>query len=269
MVSCRTNVNRINCIDSCVADALYISGVDSDVDCTFERQCEWKRYAIIVRSTCTGTERTSLRVLCSPTCTRSPQQTVFPHSIQIPISPPPASPPPDIGMRVRWLTLVIRESRSSNALCLALLLRYCASAAKNNKKSLNYASAQASDVSQDASSGSASGSLLASRLHPTAHITFARQRNTHSCQQGHYVCITRHAAGRCVTPHELSTMVWCSAAHPAAYQAKSSRGCPLLIHACFSRRRARTPAGGAHACVHIGTELLRRRHRPAGVLCLC
>ena len=36
------------------------AGVDNDDDCAFERACEWKRFAIIVHSTCTGTKRTSV-----------------------------------------------------------------------------------------------------------------------------------------------------------------------------------------------------------------
>ena len=147
--------------------------MDNDDDCAFERACEWKRFAIIVHSTCTGTKRTSLRVLCTPNCmlSSSPPQAVFPHCIQIPISPQPASSPSDIGLRVRWATLVIRESRSSNALCLGLLLRYCAAATSwtNNTSAQDHVLqpaqlAASSNLSQDSSSSSsASTNLLASR----------------------------------------------------------------------------------------------------------
>ena len=111
------------------AGALYISGVDGDDDCRSEKACKWSRFAAVVRSTCTGAERTSLRVLCTSSSTSPPssQPSVAPHCVSITISPQPASAPSNVELCVRWAAIVIRESRSSNASCLVLLLRYMSS----------------------------------------------------------------------------------------------------------------------------------------------
>jgi hypothetical protein len=111
----------------CIAGPLYIPGVDDEEQCASERAHHWQRHAAVVRSTCTGSERTSLRVLCTSTSAPSSQHDVAPHCIQIVISPKPASAPASMELCVRWVALAVRESRASNASCLGLLLDYISS----------------------------------------------------------------------------------------------------------------------------------------------
>jgi hypothetical protein len=111
------------------AGSLYITGADDDSHCTAERDCDWKRFAIIVRSTYYGLEKTSIRVLC--TTGRMSQESLAPHCVQITISPEPSFDAYNAELCLRWAALVLRESRSSNASCLVLLLRYMASVTRS------------------------------------------------------------------------------------------------------------------------------------------
>jgi hypothetical protein len=106
---------------------LYIPGVDDEDDCASERACHWQRHAAVIRSTCSGSDRTSLRVLCTSTLASSLQHPVAPHCVQIVVSPKPSSAPANIELCVRWVALALRESRASNASCLGLLLAYISS----------------------------------------------------------------------------------------------------------------------------------------------
>ena len=178
------------CDSLCPAGALYISGVDSDADCARERACRWSRFAAVVRSTCTGAERATLRVLCTSSTTpslstqSSSQPSAAPHCVSIVISPQPASASAasNIELCVRWVALVIRESRASNASCLGVLLAYISSMMRLAKSSMaNHARAQpsrtASDVHRIAPTDGGSAASLASRCGATVRI-LVRQRVT-------------------------------------------------------------------------------------------
>ena len=160
---------RLDCL--CRAGALYIPGVDCDVDCVRERACKWSRFAAVVRSTCTGVEKTTLRVLCTSTafslCNQSSSQaSASPHCVNIVISPQPAAAPLSIELCVRWVALVIRESRASNASCLGLLLRYISSMICLTKSSMVnrlQPSRAASDIHRVPHTDVGSAAMLASR----------------------------------------------------------------------------------------------------------
>jgi hypothetical protein len=179
------------------AGCLYIAGVDNDADCASERACKWKRFAAIVRSTCSGTEKTSLRVLCTPSCTStSPtQQFAAPHCIQITISPEPVHTPSDVELCVRWMVLVVRESHSSNAVCLGSLLGYISAVIRLTKMKSSRTHSRSSpsvsspcDIENASSSANESSGTISSRY--SLFFAFAIKRSFSAARASPGCCAT-------------------------------------------------------------------------------
>lgn len=169
---------------------LYIAGIDNDADCASERACKWKRFAAVVRSTCSGSERTCLRILCTPSCAPSSPtaNSVAPHCIQITILPEPIHAPSHIELLLRWIILVIRESRASNASCLVSLLGYMSALIRLENMKISRTHLRPShsvsdfcDPKKASSSLSENSSALTSRY----TVDFASAAKTHTSQSGH------------------------------------------------------------------------------------
>ncbi len=148
------------------AGTLHVAGVDNEADCARERACNWKRFAAVVRSTSTGAEKTSVRILCASGGAPSPLSA--PHCVQFTISPEPVRAPAHVELCVRWTVLVIRESLSSNAMSLGALLSYMSAlirltAAKGSRTHSQPSAFAPSDPANSSSAVSAHSAALATR----------------------------------------------------------------------------------------------------------